>query len=759
MSGFALEPIYGSLSLVVVLAVITIAITLWVTPPTADRNRRRWLVGLRLVAAAVLMLAILRPALIRTDNRAADAAIVVALDTSKSMTLSDGAGNVRFDTQKSAVATLLVGLKNLDDSLDVQVIAYAGDTVQVSLSTDSGIDAIENLEPNGKSTDLANAMLATIAAAGGQPIAGVVMVGDGTQTASVSGGGASQVARTLDSLGVPLWTVPIGPAAGDGDDRDVAIATLPDSFQWFAGNQVEIDFQVLTRGLAGIDIPVRLSWIDDKGKSKEFAVRQANSRRANRQGSGDSVAMKIVVAAPDPGTYRLVVAADTQDGETITTNNQQVAFVDVREGGGRVLYIEGALRQEYTFIRRALRRFPDLDLVARWIPKDTKKSWPVDLSGLFELGKFDVYIVGDVEAAALGREQLEQLVEAVNRGAGLVMIGGDNTFGRGGYSASALSVVLPVELNTDSGSNQITEPFGLSLARSHPITDLGGDQPKQVWRDLPPQLGANRFVGPKVAPGVEVLLQSEDEHPMLVVGSYGRGRVAALAFDSTYRWWRSGNSEVHRRFWRQLMLWLLSRDETSEKKFFIELDARRFAGDDTPGFRASLDWGSGSAGSMPLMAEVIDQQGNVQLIDTTELQSGDSGVSIRGKVPVLEPGIYRLQVQAGDASGRSADQTVEPAEIAFQVIDQSLELLRPMANPVFLQQLASQTADQGGRSFRSDEMEGLLEMIAQRRKKAETPIVEKNRLGDGPRTGWPLFLLFAGALSTEWFLRRRWNLA
>ena len=40
-----------------------------------------------------------------------------------------------------------------------------------------------------------------------------------------------------------------------------------------------------------------------------------------------------------------------------------------------------------------------------------------------------------------------------------------------------------------------------------------------------------------------------------------------------------------------------------------------------------------------------------------------------------------------------------------------------------------------------------------------TPIVEKYRLGDGPISGWIVFLIFAAALGGEWFLRRRWGIA
>jgi len=96
--------------------------------------------------------------------------------------------------------------------------------------------------------------------------------------------------------------------------------------------------------------------------------------------------------------------------------------------------------------------------------------------------------------------------------------------------------------------------------------------------------------------------------------------------------------------------------------------------------------------------------------------------------------------------------------MTFQAIDESRELAQPMADPVYLRQLAELTADHGGAAFTPDEVDTLVETIKKRRRQAETPIVEKLRLGDGPISGWLLFALFAGALSTEWFLRRQWGL-
>ena len=94
------------------------------------------------------------------------------------------------------------------------------------------------------------------------------------------------------------------------------------------------------------------------------------------------------------------------DKELVTTNNAQVAFVEVRAGGGRILYLEGNPRLEQTFLRRSLRRFPDLALDYQWIPSDTTDRWPVDLNGAFEPGRYDIYIIGDLHGCAGELEQL-----------------------------------------------------------------------------------------------------------------------------------------------------------------------------------------------------------------------------------------------------------------------------------------------------------------------------------------------------------------
>ena len=755
MTEFAFEPLYGSILFAAICCVAVVAVIIIVTPPTQNSIHRRWLIVLRSAAALLLLLTALRPSLIRTDNKPAEATLIVAADVSRSMTLTDGDGGDRWTAQRRAWQQLSQGVAKLDNALEVQLLVYDQDVKQIS---NPSAVALDSLSPDGKLTDLSLAAARAIQAAAGKPIVGVVFMGDGTQTAQVvqdtnTSAGAQRSVETLNALGVPFWPVPIGPAAGTASLRDVAIDALPESYSLFAGNEFDVSFQLQARGVAGIEVPVQLTWIPLDGKESEAAERTFVAQK-----SSDVAGFTIPLTAPEPGSYRLQVAAAQQSGELVTINNSQTAFVQVREGGGRILYLEGDHRQEQTFLNRALRWFPDLDLTFKSLRRD--RTWPVDLDDWFAPGKFDIYILGDVDSAALGDGQLGDLANRVSDGAGLVMLGGYQTYDAGGYGTSPLDPAIPVKMNAkpnrqpnaNDRTDQLPGPLVVEIARSHPINNLGDDS-QSIWKGLPPQKGANRFVGAKVAPGIQILLQTPKKQPLMIVGEYGRGRTAAIGFDSTWTWWRAKKSETHRRFWRQVMLWLLAREDTAGDKITIDLDSRRFAIEDPPEFRARIQSLGVQNPSIGLVAEVIDANGKVLDVKTT--QSVTNGTpSLLGKLPAMAAGFYTLRVRPNDANS-----STQPGEIAFQAIDASREMARPMADPVYLKQLADLTAGHGGRAFLPDEMNALVDTIANRRQKAESPVVEKHRLGDGPMSGWIVFTLFATALCLEWYLRRQWGMA
>lgn len=196
---------------------------------------------------------------------------------------------------------------------------------------------------------------------------------------------------------------------------------------------------------------------------------------------------------------------------------------------------------------------------------------------------YALYILSDYPSAGFSVEQMRRLVENVSNGSGLLMIGGwESYFGRvGEYGNRPIADVLPVYLT--SSDDRVNCPQGCYVrkARRHPITE------GLPWQTPPVVAGFNRIVpkpesetlliGERVwvaDNGKELQVSSVDTVPLLVVGKYERGRVAALAFDAAPHWiggmvdWGTrrivqqipvgGFVEIgddYARFFRQLIAW------------------------------------------------------------------------------------------------------------------------------------------------------------------------------------------------------------
>ena len=148
--------------------------------------------------------------------------------------------------------------------------------------------------------------------------------------------------------------------------------------------------------------------------------------------------------------------------------------------------------------------------------------------------------------------RLEAVRDYVAGGGAFAMIGGYLTFqgiqGRGCYRNSALAEVLPVELL--NGDDRIESSAGVrprATLPDHPIL-------RGISGDWPPVLGYNRLI-PK--PGAEVVARLNGD-PMIVAGTYGKGRVVAYATDCAPHWspvefceWQG-----YRTLWKNIVDWL-----------------------------------------------------------------------------------------------------------------------------------------------------------------------------------------------------------
>lgn len=196
-----------------------------------------------------------------------------------------------------------------------------------------------------------------------------------------------------------------------------------------------------------------------------------------------------------------------------------------------------------------------------------------------------LYVLSDFPASRFPAELQTQLVEQVRQGAGLLMIGGWESFqgSGGGWADAPLAEALPVTMLAGDDRVNCDQPLVIECVEKHPIT-------RQLpWSDRPPLIGGYNQVFPK--PGASVVLNArrfsvrveggvftfashQETAPLLIVGEFGEGRTAALATDAAPHWvgplvdwglnrvWAQAPGaeaievgDNYARFFRQLLAW------------------------------------------------------------------------------------------------------------------------------------------------------------------------------------------------------------
>jgi uncharacterized membrane protein len=755
MTEFGAEPILGSY-LAVALIAAGLGVLLLLRPGFGRVTPlRRWsLLALRGVVVLLALVALLRPTWITTIRAPRTSVILLLYDVSRSMQLPSGKGEEsRWQAMEAAIIKSQSQFAALADKYEMKV--YAFDSRLHPVEHRGGAFSLPKV-PEGMLTDLGTPLFEAARAEQGKRLAAVVVLSDGAQNAFEPQVEAVEAVRKLrDDFAAALYAVPFGPAADAAQARDVAVERFDEQFTVFVKNELAVKGLLRIRGYVNRDIPLELQLEDEQGQKQVIGKKTARAEEDGRQ-----VEVEFTHTPQKPGNYRLHLVAAQQDGELVAKNNQMSAYLTVLEGGLRVLYLDGEKRFEQKFLRAALNASPDIELDDRIIDRRNQRM-EVDLTDDLRTGRYDAFIVGDLDAALLTPASIKLLAEQVAQGKGLIMIGGEASYGWGHYRGTPLEEVLPIEMDPVEGTQLSPElvdryyragPVPLKPADSHPITRLApASENEAVWQKLTPLNSVHKFSGVKQSPGVRVLLEAPgpEPDPVLVSGEFGRGRVLAFGTDSTWLWQMHGFEKEHKRFWRQVILWLVRRDDLVRDDVWVKLDQRRF----NPGSRVQITagarTGAGDAIADARIDAVVDlPSGGKQTVRLSAERDGN----FSGSLEVTEPGDYAIDVAA-----TRQGQTLGSARAEFLVFDRDVELSNIAADPLFLDSLARETRHDGGRLVLPEQLPALLDEYVQKPKEYEERQI-KWKLASTAADAWAFFLTLVGALSLEWYLRKRWGL-
>lgn len=746
----ALDPIGGAWFTYAVAALLLAAP--WIVPPRAvglSPSRRRTLQWLRTLASLALLFAWTRPTLTRVQTETLRPALVVLLDASRSMTVEDALdGASRWQATRRLLGASTAAIDRLAQKRDVRAFLFGRDLAPLAI--EGGKLALP-VEPTGEETALGAALADALKSTGGDGLSGVVVVSDGAQRARPPRDTAPLAAiGRLSAEAAPLYAIAVGERA-TGDRADVAIEDLSVSDTAFAGTPLEVSGSLRVAGFPNRSVRVRLLWEDPEGRLEAVDATQV----VVRQGV-DSYPITLRYAPPAAGEWKLSLVADTLEGETLADNNAAGTFVTVREGGIRVLYLAGTTRPggapglEQRFVRSSLSASPDIALERIVV---NYKSLRRDLTSRFATGAADVVVVDNVDAEGLSLASWRALVELVESGAGLAMLGGRQSFGPGGHrdTLGAVLPVLPGRAERQLLDSPIRDdvhlpgPLRMTLRDRHPITTLPSDDDGDAWSKLPPLDGANRL-GDDLKPNARVIVTTDGRRPepLLVLGQSGLGRSLAFAGDSTWRWVLAGQRDAHQRFWRQAILWLAKKDDDRSNQVYVDLSSRRVPAGSRLDVAAGVRLGKDDAGDAPLRYEatVLRPGGGT---DELPLPGGGAQATCV-YVRTGQPGDYRVRVTA-----YRGEEELGQAESRFLVPKRDLELERPGAEPDTLSRLAQATEADGGRTLALEELPTLLKELAAEDPDERREVVSRTTLYDT----WPVLLVFAALMTAEWLLRRR----
>jgi len=268
-----------------------------------------------------------------------------------------------------------------------------------------------------------------------------------------------------------------------------------------------------------------------------------------------------------------------------------------------------------------------------------------------------------------------------------------------------------------------------------------------LWAKLPPLRGANRFNPKKLAPLALVLAAAGPGTPLLVAHSYGNGRVMAFAADSTWLWQMHGYGSAHKRFWRQVVLWLARKDQAAEGNVWVRLAKRRFAPSEPVEFTMGARSASGEA------IPDATYQAKIVLPDATRrpLQPARQDEQMTGSFRQTQAaGDYAIEVTATHEG-----KPLGSARASFLVFEQDLELDNAAADAASLESLAAMT---GGRSLAPEELSGLIRQLTEQTESLQVRQESKRTLWTRQWYTWAFFLVLVALLAVEWYLRKRWRL-
>ena len=579
---------------------------------------------IRVGMAVLLLLVVLRPS-VSDRNASANPVIAVMMDNSNSMVLTK--------KLREAVKYFRQIENDLKKNFELKYYFFSSDASPVkSFSPDSS---------GGRSTDISRSLW-TVRRENGAGLAGILLFTDGNHN------GQQPPGRWVSDLNVPVTVVSLSQPSSV---RDVGVIGVNSADFAFKNTPLTVSVAVRLTGCASV--PVKLSVRSKNDKSRIIA---AKTITADKQSELVSVDMQFTPEAGGRFTY--LAMAEPVEGEATSANNSAEFVLDVIRDKTRALYICGRPGPEYAFLRNVLKNDANVELVSfvilrrpeniALVPEHDLALIPFPVHELFtkELFNFDILILDNFSYRGFGfrDEYFSNIAKWVReRGGGLLIKGGEDAFANGGWNSTALADIIPVEMSDSGADSMIYESYKPMVADySHPVMLLD-DNPKknrQLWENLPALEGCRVLKAKSQASALAFCPWRE--LPLITAWQYKKGRVAAIASDTTWRWaLQAPTPREYNKFWTNVIRYLSSDENVSGYKVLLD-KSRYFAGQE---FNAKI-YSPGQSRPAELRLSLTEPSGPQRFL---EIKTGTNMLFTAG-AKLDKAGLYKISLYSANSS-------------------------------------------------------------------------------------------------------------
>jgi uncharacterized membrane protein/ribosomal protein L12E/L44/L45/RPP1/RPP2 len=439
------------------------------------RNRRIMALTLRSLVLVSFIVALAEIQVMRISDKIA---VYYLLDQSESIPKHQRQLMLEY------VQREVVKHRNSDRGDLAGVIIFGRDALVEIQAFDEDLPSIGQIEGYREletdATNLAAALRQAIASFPEDAAKRVVVVTDGNENI----GSARAVAPTLAENGIGIDVIPI--KLGKRGEIVMDKMTLPNAVR----KGQPVSSRIVVSNLGDKDVPGKLVVVRSVGQQEQLL----DDRQVILHPGKNMFLVEQDLNESGVFTYKARFIPDDADSDIMSENNETTAFTHVR-GKGRILIIEDWEHPgRFDYLAGRLR---NNELEVDVMPSNNL------FNSLAELQAYDCIILADVPRSSgdtattvtnFSDERIDMLIRNTEQmGCGLIMMGGPNSFGAGGWTNTELEKAMPVDFQI---KNSKVVPVGALVLMMHASEmDRGNYWQKVVGMEAIKALGPMDYCG------------------------------------------------------------------------------------------------------------------------------------------------------------------------------------------------------------------------------------------------------------------------